>query len=190
MTPRVQLHPLPSQALLFFPKDLVRSCCQPAGTFHAQRMFICSGILRMHHEGGLKNQLAVTWVAGVMMAEEWSVQWLPSWKQHLETDPSTAETRNTPREARSVPPGANTHLGAAGMACTPPRSWLSRIAPQGHGLQWMAGRQNPERKARQANLTRQSLRKIKVFWGFFERRLCKYVELVLPVELSLTVQLA
>lgn len=69
MTPRVQLHPLPSQALLFFPKELIWSCCQPAGTFHAQRMFICSGILRLHHEGGLKNQLAVTWVAGVIIAE-------------------------------------------------------------------------------------------------------------------------
>lgn len=56
MTPRMQLHPLPSPELLFFLKELIKSFSQSAGTFHAQRMFISSGILRMHLEAGLKHQ--------------------------------------------------------------------------------------------------------------------------------------
>lgn len=150
MTPRVQLHPLPSQALLFFPKELIWSCCQPAGTFHAQRMFICSGILRLHHEGGLKNQLAVTWVAGVIIAENWSVQWLQSWKQHLENKPSTAETGAHPeREGQSHQVLTHTLVLQGWLAHHPGAGWAELHHRDTFCSEWLAEKILREKQGRQ-----------------------------------------
>lgn len=101
----------PSQSsTAFFIKELIKSCSQSANTFHTQRMLICSGILRIQCEGGLKKQLPLIWISGVIVTENWSLKWLHGWKQCLKTDINLQQRQGTLSLMKDQTYGVNVYL--------------------------------------------------------------------------------